>query len=44
MKQKNNHGKTYNIRNEGYTVENAEAFVGIEFDNVKLPHGVGGWA
>ncbi len=33
----------FNSRNEGYVVENAEAFVGWEFDNVELPDGAGGW-
>lgn len=33
----------YNSRNEGYVVENTEAFVGVEFENVKLPDGEGGW-
>lgn len=34
----------YNSRNEGYVVETPEKFVGVEFANVKLPDGAGGWA
>lgn len=33
----------YNSRNEGYVVENPEKFVAVEFDNVELPDGEGGW-
>jgi P2 family phage major capsid protein len=33
----------FNSRNEGYVVEEPEAFVGIEFANVELPDGDGGW-
>lgn len=34
----------YNSRNEGYVVETPEKFVAVEFGNVKLPDGAGGWA
>ena len=34
----------YNSRNEGYVVETPEKFVGLEFDNVVVPDGQGGWA
>lgn len=33
----------YMSRNEGYVVEVPEAFVAIEFNNVQLPDGKGGW-
>lgn len=34
----------YNSRNEGYVVETPEQFVGLEFDNVKIPNAAGdGW-
>ena len=33
----------YTSRNEGYVVEDPRRFVGIEFKNVKLPDGQGGW-
>lgn len=33
----------FNSVNEGYVVEEAEKFVGLEFDNVKVPDGAGGW-
>jgi len=34
----------YNSRNEGYTIETPEKFVGLEFKNVKLPNTAGnGW-
>ena len=42
-KPEKDRAEDYNSRNEGYTVENAEAFVALEFGNVKLPDGVGGW-
>lgn len=42
-KPEKDRAEDYNSRNEGYTVENAEAFVGVEFENVKLPDGTGGW-
>lgn len=34
----------YNSRNEGYVVEDVEAFVGVEFENVKLPTATGEWS
>jgi P2 family phage major capsid protein len=34
----------YNARNEGYVVETPDAFVGVDFTNVKVPNGAGGWA
>ncbi len=34
----------FNSRNEGYVVEEPEKFVAVEFANVKLPDGAGGWA
>ncbi|MGB3222536.1 MAG: phage major capsid protein, P2 family [Desulforhopalus sp.] len=34
----------FNSRNEGYVVETPEKFVGVDFKNVKLPDGIGGWA
>lgn len=34
----------FNSVNEGYTVEEAEKFVAVEFANVKVPDGAGGWA
>lgn len=34
----------FNSRNEGYVVETPEKFVAVEFANVKLPDGAGGWA
>jgi len=34
----------YNSRNEGYVVETPEKLVGVEFANVKVPNGAGGWA
>ena len=33
----------YQSRNEGYTVETPEKFVALEFNNVKLSDGKGGW-
>ncbi len=34
----------FNSRNEGYTVESPEKFVAIDFKNVQVPDGAGGWA
>ena len=33
----------YSSRNEGYVVETPEKFVAVEFANVRLPDGAGGW-
>ncbi|EPR43129.1 phage major capsid protein, P2 family [Desulfovibrio sp. X2] len=33
----------YNCRNEGYVVETPEKMVALEFANVRLPDGAGGW-
>ncbi len=33
----------YNSRNEAHVVEDTEAMVGVEFKNVKIPDGEGGW-
>lgn len=33
----------FNSVNEGYVVEEAEKFVALEFENVKVPDGDGGW-
>jgi hypothetical protein len=33
----------FNSRNEGYVVEEPEKFVAVEFANVKVPNGEGGW-
>ena len=34
----------YNSVNEGYVVEEKEKFVAVEFDNIKIADGEGGWA
>ncbi|MFC6633543.1 phage major capsid protein, P2 family [Microbulbifer taiwanensis] len=34
----------YNSVNEGYVIEDEEKAAGVEFANVKLPDGAGGWA
>lgn len=41
---KKNRVEDYNSRNEGYVVETPEKLTALEFDNVKLPDGSGGWA
>lgn len=41
---KKNRVEDYNSRNEGYVVETPEKFAALEFKNVKLPDGAGGWA
>jgi len=41
---KKNRVEDYNSRNEGYVVETPEKFAALEFKNVKLPDGSGGWA
>lgn len=43
-KPEKNRAEDFNSRNEGYVVENPDAFVGLEFENVELPDGNGGWA
>ncbi|MBI9109899.1 phage major capsid protein, P2 family [Maridesulfovibrio ferrireducens] len=43
-KPEKNRVEDFNSRNEGYTVENTEAFVALEFDNVLISDGAGGWA
>ncbi|HAS89842.1 MAG TPA: phage major capsid protein, P2 family [Desulfovibrio sp.] len=42
-KPEKNRAEDYNSRNEGYVVENAEAFVALEFKNVKLLDKTGTW-
>lgn len=37
-KPEKNRVEDFNSRNEGYVVEDVEQFVGMEFDNVKLPN------
>jgi len=41
---KKNRVEDYNSRNEGYVVETPEKLTALEFENVKLPDGSGGWA
>jgi P2 family phage major capsid protein len=41
---KKNRVEDYNSRNEGYVVETPEKMTALEFQNVKLPDGSGGWA
>lgn len=38
-----NQVEDFNSVNEGYVVEDYEKFVGLEFKNVELPDGAGGW-